>query len=221
MRDPKELGQVCTLNSFGPIARGRNHAVRVCHRAELCYAHQVLVDHGQGSNCKDFTIDQALDHVGGFGAFQRWNTFLLGTVWLLCGMFALGPVSWNIKMMHDMGCGGCREEQLANTVYFGAQFIANAAWGPAADRLGRRSVLLAALGFDTSEKLTTTNVRGSQRSFDLIASLTATVVADTCIQLHIGSSECDKMKTKQRRFTKTKPHSSHLPVRYTISKCGS
>jgi MFS family permease len=147
MRDPKELGQVCTLNSFGPIARGRNHAVRVCHRAELCYAHQVLVDHGQGSNCKDFTIDQALDHVGGFGAFQRWNTFLLGTVWLLCGMFALGPVSWNIKMMHDMGWGGCREEQLANTVYFGAQFIANAAWGPAADRLGRRSVLLAALGF--------------------------------------------------------------------------
>ena len=51
-----------------------------------------------------------------------------------------------------------------------------------------RISLLAALGFDTSEKLATTNVRGSQRSFDLIASLTATVVADTCIQLHIGSS---------------------------------
>ena len=52
-----------------------------------------------------------------------------------------------------------------------------------------RISLLAALGFDTSEKLATTNVRGSQRSFDLIASLTATVVADTCIQLRIGSIE--------------------------------
>lgn len=97
------------------------------------------------------TVDQALEHVGGFGTFQRWQTFSLGMCWLICGMLALGPVSWNMKLMKDTGWGSCQEEQLSNTIYFGAQFVANAFWGPSADRLGRRknilgAVILTALG---------------------------------------------------------------------------
>jgi len=49
---------------------------------------------GEEGAAQCWTFDQALSHVGGWGAHQKWNVLYCGVPWLISGMFAFGPVTW-------------------------------------------------------------------------------------------------------------------------------
>jgi len=49
---------------------------------------------GEDGAAQCWTFDQALLHVGGWGAHQKWNVLYCGVPWLISGMFAFGPVTW-------------------------------------------------------------------------------------------------------------------------------
>eukprot|EP00802_Teleaulax_amphioxeia_P004364 Tamp_04368.p1 GENE.Tamp_04368~~Tamp_04368.p1 ORF type:complete len:577 (+),score=96.08 Tamp_04368:56-1732(+) len=90
-------------------------------------------------------MDQAIAHVGGWGEHQKWTCLYCGVPWLIAGMFAFGPVLYSKEMMQENEWGGCREEQMANSIYFAANFVGNAVFGPIADAVGRRRGVIASL----------------------------------------------------------------------------
>jgi len=100
---------------------------------------------GAGAAQQDWTMDQAIAHVGGWGEHQKWTCLYCGVPWLIAGMFAFGPVLYSKEMMQENEWGGCREEQMANSIYFAANFVGNAVFGPIADAVGRRRGVIASL----------------------------------------------------------------------------
>ena len=99
---------------------------------------------GAGS-VQGWTIDQALAHVGGWGKHQKLNCLYCGFPWLIVAMFAFGPVLYSKQLMQENAWGGCREEQIVNACYFGANLVGNAVFAPIADAVGRRKGFIAAM----------------------------------------------------------------------------
>jgi MFS family permease len=93
-----------------------------------------------------WTFDEALAHVGGWGRFQHLSVLYCGFPWLISGMFAFGPVTFGADMLRENEWGGCSHEQAANSLYFAANFVGNAFFGPFADAVGRRKGMMVSLG---------------------------------------------------------------------------
>lgn len=119
-------------------------------------AHRISPD--EGSNRREgerenveeaeqrWTFDEALAHVGGWGRYQQLNVLYCGFPWLIAGMYAFGPVTWGAGMLRENEWGGCSHEQAANSLYFAANFVGNAVFGPFADSFGRRKGMMVSLG---------------------------------------------------------------------------
>ena len=93
-----------------------------------------------------WTFDEALALVGGWGRYQKLNVMYCGFPWLIAGMFAFGPVTSGAEMLRENEWGGCSHEQAANSLYFAANFVGNAVFGPLADSVGRRKGMMVSLG---------------------------------------------------------------------------